>query len=187
MSVGDVNGYADLGLLHIETLNTAGLSHDRQRCGRQKSQSGQKAYKEIRFTVDDVTARLWKESWQRAAASKQKAGLSVNAAEPLTLTVQPGRFTTAAIPVTNGGGGTMQVACRPNGEAALKGWFAVDPLTFTLGPHMRRSVLCRIAVPADAPPGECVGNVVFDAETACLADQPGAETATLPIRIMVQK
>ncbi len=150
------------------------------------SQGGQKGYSEIHFTVDGRTARLWKEFYERRGDSATRPGLAVNA-ETLTLNLQPGRFTTATIPISNGGGGTMQVTCRLNGEAIQNGWVSLDQAEFTLEPRMRRSVLCRIAVPENAQPGDYLGNVVFEAEVASLADLPGTEVHTLPVRIMVNK
>jgi hypothetical protein len=150
------------------------------------SQDGQKGYREVHFTVDGQTAQLWKEFYERGGASQTRSGLAVNA-EALTLNLQPGRFTTAAIPISNGGGGTMQVTCRLNGEAIQNGWLSLDQAAFTLEPSMRRSVLCRIAVPENAQPGDYAGNVVFEAEVACLADRPGTEVSTLPVRILVKK
>jgi hypothetical protein len=150
------------------------------------SQGGQKGYREVHFTVDDETAQLWKEFYERRGASETRPGLAVKAGA-LTLNVQPGRFTTATIPISNGGGGTMQVTCRLNGEAIQNGWLSLDQAAFTLEPRMRRSVFCRIAVPENARPGDYVGNVVFEAEVASLADRPGTEVSTLPVRITVNK
>ena len=150
------------------------------------SQSGQKGYSEVHFTVDDDTAHLWKEFYDRRGASETRPGLAVNA-QALTLNLQPGRFTMATIPISNGGGGTMQVTCRLNGEAIQSGWLSLDQPAFTLEPRMRRSVLCRIAVPENAQPGSYAGNVVFEAEVASLADRPGKEVSTLPVRITVNK
>jgi hypothetical protein len=150
------------------------------------TQDGQKGYREARFTVDDHTAQIWKEFYERGGAAKTRSGLAVNAAA-LTLNLQPGRFTMATIPISNGGGGTMQVTCRLNGEVIQNGWLSLDQAAFTLGPRMRRSVLCRIAVPENAPPGDYAGNVVFETEVASLADRPGPEASTLPVRIMVKK
>ena len=150
------------------------------------SQGGQKGYREVHFTVDDHTAQLWKEFYERGGASQTRSGLAVNA-EALTLNLQPGRFTTAAIPISNGGGGTMQVTCRLNGEAIQNGWLSLDQAAFTLEPRMRRFVLCRIAVPGDAQPGDYAANVVFEAEVASLGDRPGTEVSTIPVRILVKR
>jgi hypothetical protein len=150
------------------------------------SQGGQKGYSEVHFTVDGRTAQLWQEFYDRRGASETGPGLAVSA-ETLTLNLQPGRFTTATIPIANGGGGTMQVTCRLNGEAIQNGWLSLDQAEFTLEPRMRRSVLCRIAVPENAQPGPYAGSLVFEAEVASLADQPGTEVFTLPVRIMVNK
>ena len=151
-----------------------------------ESQAGQKGYKEIKFKVDAATAQLWEESYRHAGTLQMQRGLDVNA-KTLTLSVQPGRFTTATIPIANGGGGTMRVAGRLNADTIPQGWLSLDQATFTLEPRMRRSMLCRVDIPENAQPGEYAGGLVFEAEVASLADRPGTEVSTIPVRILVNR
>ncbi len=134
------------------------------------------------FDIGPELARRWKER----ELDEGPQGLRVEP-EELRATVTPGRFTALRVAVGNSGDATMSVRCRLNLETLPEGWLALRPEEFTLGPAMRRSVVCRIETPRDAPIGEYNGIVLVEADIAGLVEGAKAELRKMPIQVVIAR
>jgi hypothetical protein len=122
--------------------------------------------------------------WAAQEAEQPAAFLAVEPAE-LTHEAAPGRFAAWPLQVVNPGGGTMAVRCEQGQGSLPADWLELWPEEFTLGPRMRRSVICRVRVPHDAEPGDYETGVLIHARRAHLAREAAGEPRLVPFRLKV--
>jgi len=139
-----------------------------------------KAFERTQIEIAPQLARLWQEYY----AERPPVPLAVEPGE-LEQTVTAGRFTVMSVVATNNGDATMRLRCWLEPDTLPAGWLGIEPTEFTLGPRMRRSVLCRVTTPGDAPPGEYTGILVIQAESAGLLDEDSVQLHRVPLRILI--
>ncbi len=139
-----------------------------------------KGFKEVEFEVSAELARQWEESGLARAPTE----LHVEP-EELNKSMTAGRFTTASIVVANPGLASMRLRCRLDTETLPAGWVEITPVDLTLGPGMRRSVVCRMTIPDDAQPGDYGGTLLIETESAGLISANSVEVHRIPVRITI--
>jgi len=148
------------------------------------SNYGRKITKDMEFSVSDELARQW-------AGNFTFDDIQTLKIEPqeLKLTLTPGRFTAARFLVANRGLSTVALRCRLEADGLLESWLQLKSAEFTLGPNMRRNVVCSVRIPQDAQSGEYNGVIHIEAERSGLSvqDQDNVELHKIPIRIAVSK
>ncbi len=139
-----------------------------------------KAFKEVEFDVNAELARRWEES----GLARAPAELHLEP-EQLSKSLTAGRFTVASIVVSNPSLASMRLRCRLDTETLPAGWIEITSTDFTLGPGMRRSVICRMAIPDNAQPGDYDGTLLIEAESAGLISANSVEVHRIPVRITI--
>jgi len=139
-----------------------------------------KAFERTQIQIAPQLARLW----QQYCAERPPVALAVEP-EKLEKSVTAGRFTVMSVVTANDGDATMRVRCWLEPDTLPAGWLGIEPTEFTLGPRMRRSVLCRVATAGDTPPGAYTGALVIQAEGAGLLDEDSVQLHRVPLRILI--
>lgn len=141
-----------------------------------------KAFKQVEFEVNAELARLWQQSY----AGHAPAPLHVEP-EELKNNMTAGRFTVASVVVANGSSATIRLKCRLELDTLPAGWLEISPADFTLGPGLRRSVVCRMDIPDDAQPGDYSGRLLIEAESAGLVGEDTVQLRRVPVRITISR
>ncbi|MFO8008725.1 MAG: hypothetical protein R6V05_13420 [Candidatus Brocadiia bacterium] len=146
------------------------------------SAAGRKAFGEAAFTIEPELAAVWK----RERVGEGPSGLAVEP-QDVEVSLDPGRFTTAVLSVSNRGSSTMQVRCRLEPGSLPAAWAVLEPADFSMGPGMRRSVVCRLSVPPGAEPGSRRGAVAVEAVCAGLVNDEQRELRVVPLSLSVNR
>lgn len=148
------------------------------------SNYGRKTTKDMEFSVSDEQARQWAENF----TDDDIQMLEIEPQE-FKQTLTPGRFTAARFLVANRGLSTVAIRCRLEADGLLESWLQLKSAEFTLGPNMRRNVVCSVRIPQDAQPGEYNGTIHVEVERSGLTvqGQDNVELHKIPIRIALSK
>ncbi|MGD2175337.1 MAG: hypothetical protein PVJ27_08035 [Candidatus Brocadiaceae bacterium] len=144
------------------------------------SSGGRKAFAEAELEISERLAKWWAEH----GAGVTGPGLQTGPAE-LRLEMRPGRFTSAGISVANVGVSTMEVTSRLEPADLPEAWVEFGSKEMALGPQMRRSLMCRIAVPRDAEPGLYRGTISVEAKVAGLVGAQATASRRIPVFLSV--
>jgi len=138
----------------------------------------------MEFSVSDELARQWAENF----TDDDIQMLEIEPQE-FKQTLTPGRFTAARFLVANRGLSTVAIRCRLEADGLLESWLQLKSAEFTLGPNMRRNVVCSVRIPQDAQPGEYNGTIHVEVERSGLTvqGQDNVELHKIPIRIALSK
>jgi len=148
------------------------------------SKYGRKITKDMEFSISDELARQWAENFTDSDIQT----LDIEPQE-LKLALTPGRFTAARLLVTNQGISTVSIRCSSETDELPEGWLELKSAEFTLGPNMRRNMVCSVRIPTDAQPGQYYGTIDVEVERSGLTVQgkSNIELHKIPICIVVSK
>jgi len=141
-----------------------------------------KITRDMELLVSDDLAHQWAENFidddtKTLEVKPQKISLSLN----------PGRFTTARFQVANRGLSTVATRCRIEADGVKEGWLELKSPDFTLAPNMQRSAICSVRVPKDAQPGKYNAVIHVEMERSGLTAQNrrNTEQYEIPVCIVV--
>ncbi|KPK64408.1 MAG: hypothetical protein AMK73_04650 [Planctomycetes bacterium SM23_32] len=149
---------------------------------RTASEGAPRAFHEAEFHMTPELAARWADHYRRSPGPS----LAVEPAE-LVLEAAPGRFTGQAVQVANLGPGTMAVQCSMGEGNLPSDWVELRPDEFSLGPQMRRSVVCQLRVPLEAEPGEYTAALLIEAQQAQVVEEGTSGPQRVPLRLKVAK
>ncbi|MFO7957170.1 MAG: hypothetical protein R6X33_08705 [Candidatus Brocadiia bacterium] len=145
-----------------------------------EGEAGRRAFAEAEFSVPESLAVTWK----RVGAGEGPSGAGVQR-EQVDLTLNPGRFTSFSVDLSNESGSTMRVRANLESGTVPEGWVALSPTSFTLAPAMHRAIVGKVRVPPDAEPGEYEAALKIEAEVGALTEDAKPEGRTVEVLLHV--
>ncbi|MEN6386166.1 MAG: hypothetical protein ABFD79_13335 [Phycisphaerales bacterium] len=139
--------------------------------------------KDFDFSITEDLSNVWAKN---LSTSNNITKLTLDP-EEINLKLNPGRFTSANLQVTNQGFDTIAAKCRI--EKSQQNWIELKKEDFTLAPNSSTSMPCTVKVPADAKAGVYSGTIVIEMEQSGLenGNKNNAIQYSVPVSITIDE